>query len=674
MIQKINDIEAQELKALAEANIHLFLQVDGSGKGYICPKCGSGSGRKGTGLHLDPKDPTQTHYKCFACGLYADVLELGGGIPAVKDALYKAGLLKNKSDTKMTHDTHYTQNTHNTLNTQKPHNAQDTQDNDNIRKTLEIKATIKEAEKHLTETNYFTQRGISQKTAERFHCGYIEQWRNPKAPTMIPASPRIIIPTSDTSYLARDTRENLTEQQKQYSKQKVGAVQLFNADALFALDTPCFITEGEIDALSVLEMGYNACALGGVANTEKLAETVQGKTCTHLILYLDSDKAGQDCDIKLQSALTALGLSHTTITGKDTHKDANDFLRADRASFSVFLAEAQTEAKNALEAEKNEYIKANNVAGYVDSFLSDNEKRAQTPCTKTGFFALDKALDGGLYEGLYILGAVSSVGKTTFILQVADQISQAGQDVLFFSLEQSRYELIAKSISRETAQICENEGQPLKTNAKTIRGITDTSRYDKYTSGEIETLTRAISNYKSKAQNLYIFEGLGDIGVQDIKDAVEKHIRATGKRPIVFIDYLQIMQAPDDKNRTDKQIVDTNISSLKKLSRDLKLTIVGISSFNRDSYSAGVNMASFKESGAIEYSSDVLIGLQFTDIDYTKQTDSGKQSIRDQLEEAKKADPRKITAKILKNRNGALGDVDFEYYPAYNLYKPVAKW
>lgn len=669
MIQKINDIEAQELKALAEANIHLFLQVDGSGKGYICPQCGSGSGRKGTGLHLDPKDPTQTHYKCFACGLYADVLELGGGIPAVKDALYKAGLLKNKSDTKMTHDTHYTQNTHNTLNTQKPHNAQDTQDNDNIRKTLEIKATIKEAEKHIAETDYMTKRGISEKTLKRFHIGYDPNWKYPGRPNNKP-EPRIIIPLSEYSYTARTLKNESTAKYI-----KVGDNELLNTDALFDYTQPCFITEGEINALSIIEVGYNACALGSANNISKLENALKEKTPTHLILYLDSDKAGQECDTKLRNQLSALGVAYTSITGEHTDdNDPNDFLRADRASFSVFLAEAQTEAKNALEAEKNEYIKANNVAGYVDSFLSDNEKRAQTPCTKTGFFALDKALDGGLYEGLYILGAVSSVGKTTFILQVADQISQAGQDVLFFSLEQSRYELIAKSISRETAQICENEGQPLKTNAKTIRGITDTSRYDKYTSGEIETLTRAISNYKSKAQNLYIFEGLGDIGVQDIKDAVEKHIRATGKRPIVFIDYLQIMQAPDDKNRTDKQIVDTNISSLKKLSRDLKLTIVGISSFNRDSYSAGVNMASFKESGAIEYSSDVLIGLQFTDIDYTKQTDSGKQSIRDQLEEAKKADPRKITAKILKNRNGALGDVDFEYYPAYNLYKPVVKW
>ena len=52
------------------------------------------------------------------------------------------------------------------------------------------------------------------------------------------------------------------------------------------------------------------------------------------------------------------------------------------------------------------------------------------------------------------------------------------------------------------------------------------------------------------------------------------------------------------------------------MSRDYRLPIIGISSFNRDNYTAPVNLASFKESGAIEYSSDVLIGLQYEGMDY----------------------------------------------------------
>ena len=46
------------------------------------------------------------------------------------------------------------------------------------------------------------------------------------------------------------------------------------------------------------------------------------------------------------------------------------------------------------------------------------------------------------------------------------------------------------------------------------------------------------------------------------------------------------------------------------------MPIVGISSFNRENYTAPVNLSSFKESGSIEYSSDVLIGLQYDGMDY----------------------------------------------------------
>ena len=67
----------------------------------------------------------------------------------------------------------------------------------------------------------------------------------------------------------------------------------------------------------------------------------------------------------------------------------------------------------------------------------------------TGFTELDRKLDGGFLGGnLIVLGAISSLGKTTFALQIADQIAAQKKDVLIFSLEMSKNELNAKSISR----------------------------------------------------------------------------------------------------------------------------------------------------------------------------------------------------------------------------------
>ena len=59
---------------------------------------------------------------------------------------------------------------------------------------------------------------------------------------------------------------------------------------------------------------------------------------------------------------------------------------------------------------------------------------------------------GGIYSGLYIIAANTSIGKTTFTLQLADGIAASGTNVLYFSLEQSRLELVSKSLARYAAQ------------------------------------------------------------------------------------------------------------------------------------------------------------------------------------------------------------------------------
>jgi len=75
-----------------------------------------------------------------------------------------------------------------------------------------------------------------------------------------------------------------------------------------------------------------------------------------------------------------------------------------------------------------------------------------------------------------------------------------------------------------------------------------------------------------------------------------------------------------------------------------------------------VTMEAFKESGAIEYSSDVLIGLQL----------KGAGSQNFDANEAKKKNPREIELVVLKNRNGATGKkVEYEYYPLFNYFKEV---
>lgn len=179
--------------------------------------------------------------------------------------------------------------------------------------------------------------------------------------------------------------------------------------------------------------------------------------------------------------------------------------------------------------------------------------------------------------------------------------------------------------------------------------------------------------YGDYAKHIYIVEGVGDVGVKEIRQRVERHVKITGRRPVVLIDYLQIM-APADVRATDKQNTDKAVLELKRLSRDLGIPVIGISSLNRDNYTEPISMKAFKESGAIEYSSDVLIGLQYMGMDYAEGEgkDARERRIRELIQQnfaaARDGMPQKIQLKILKNRNGGKGDSLFDFYPMFNYF------
>lgn len=283
---------------------------------------------------------------------------------------------------------------------------------------------------------------------------------------------------------------------------------------------------------------------------------------------------------------------------------------------------------------------------------------ATTQIYPTGFPQLDKVLDGGLYEGLYVLGADTSLGKTTFTLQIADNLAIQGHDVLIFSLDTARTELMAKSVSRISALEAVRQRLGL-TQAKTSRGITTGSRYANYSQKEKDLINQSVKLYGEYSSNVYIQEGISTTGVQSVRNIVEQHIEATGKRPIVLIDYLQIL-APYSERATDKQNTDKAVLELKRLSRDFKIPVWAVSSFNRGSYDKAVTMSSFKESGAVEYSADVLIGMELTGI--------GTKNFNEQ--KAMDKEERELDIKILKNRYGKSGElIRFNFHSMFNYFE-----
>lgn len=672
-----------------------FLERDRK-NGYICPICGSGSGKHGTGIVKNPK--SENKYHCFACGLNEDVIGLwqkaheGMNFPeAVKTAAEYYGIPYDGSKPSMQDSERKPK-----ASASRKAKTEKTEKEIQLPDQTEFYRLCHEAlmsDSGNEARQYLHNRGITDESIERFTIGYCSAWRpasNPKAPQ----SDRIIIPRSKYAYLAR--RCNGIEYA---SKMVEGSQSLFNRQALEG-NEPCFITEGELDAISVMQCGGNALAMGSAQNVSKVVKAAKEATLKYpLLVALDNDETGQEAAEKLVQALSKEGINAYTVNIAGDVKDANDAMTTNRDAFTAeisheaekasklpaYIEKALEQAETAsqeqperkevsLEEQKANYL-ATSAANDLQAFGESISERASIRPIVTGYPLLDEELDGGLYEGLYCIGAISSLGKTTFIMQLADQTANGGNDVLIFSLEMSKYELMAKSLSRLTYI---NSGaispEPYKQEkAVTTRGILDGSRYSRYSNDRLAAIEDAKETYATYARHIYINEGIGDIGVTQIREAVEKHIELTGNRPLVIVDYLQIL-APFDTHATDKANTDKAVLELKRLSRDCKTPVIAISSFNRDSYAKGstgeVRMNNFKESGAIEYSADVLAGLQFTAAGKTDE--KGKPTYDEEQERAE--NPRAVTLKIMKNRNGKIGGkVNYLYYTAFNYFKETKR-
>ena len=186
-------------------------------------------------------------------------------------------------------------------------------------------------------------------------------------------------------------------------------------------------------------------------------------------------------------------------------------------------------------------------------------------------------------------------------------------------------------------------------------------KYRFYNQTERELIKSATYDYKDIAKNIFIREGMGNVGADTIVEQVKEHIKKKKKPPVVIVDYLQILM-PHSEKGTDKANTDYSILTLKRLSRDYKIPVIVISSFNRENYSNRVSMQAFKESGAIEYSADVLIGLQLMG--------TGEKDF--DVDEAKSRNPREIEAIVLKNRNGRTGGkIGYKYYSMFNYFEEL---
>ena len=620
-----------------------------------------------SGSHTD-KNPSMSynpngHYlKCFSCDASYDIysacehlegLPKGQGVNRIKE-IFNVG---QKQDFNQTN-----------TNMQQPKQPQTPSQpmTEALQPTAETPAPtykdfsdlVAQAHNNLSKHSYHLTRGISQATAERFKLGYLQNANGMQQALIIPLK-RL---DGTYSYQQRNTDPEAPKEKRHYkpSASMGGTGELFNQEVIGNTDKPIFIVEGSLDALSIIEAGGEAVALNGVGTSKLLELVSKHKSKNTLVLSLDNDEAGRNAQAKLKEELLAL---FATPDGQKTTapvyelnlcynnpklKDANELLTANPDNFKAFISSLKDEKTVKRITYKIRTVEADllDFLGYVNTH--------RPPAKPTGFKLLDTPLRGGFREGLICIGGISSLGKTTLALQIMDNFAQQGHDVLIFSLEMGRHELRAKSIARESYLLDSRYA------VSTVE-VLDKQLRDQLMPEQQDNVKKAINKYYSYARHVHIHEAVGKFTVNDVKAIVEEHIEATGRTPVVMVDYLQILQ-PAEKNLNDKAKVSYDVLMLKQLSRDKHTPVVVVSSFNRDSYKAEASFSSFKESGEIEYSADVLLGLQLTALR------TGR-DIQEALEEAY----REIDVKILKNRNGTLGIASFKARLAHNHFREMDK-
>ena len=523
-----------------------------------------------------------------------------------------------------------------------------------------ITAYIEQAAQNRDEAAaYCNTRGLNADTVARWNIGYDKQTR------------RLIIPYPAAAYyVSRSTTitpngEHGDGKKYQYPpKAQAGKKPLFNIPALNTRNAFICITEGQIDAITLEQAGLPAVA---ATEPETLLQAIEanGTTARAFLVIPDNDNAGQDKAAAMIEALTADNKAAYIYPIPADYHDTNDFQIRAAAELYEWTKNAALFLAEQIKAELDAYNKQSGASRLEQYERSWNE--GKDIAIPTGFNSLDTLLDGGLYPGLYTVGAISSLGKTTFSLQIADYIAEHGRDVLYFALEQSGAELTAKTLSRISALVSlEQEGD--YKNALTNRAITSKNKRAVWTKTSImQTMEEAKSRYRATiGKHIFIFEGIGDIGVESIRATIDRHKKVKGTTPVIFIDYAQIL-APYADRLTDKQNMDKNIVELKRISRDENIPVIAISSFNRENYNTRVDLSAFKESGAVEYTSDCVIGIQPQGIkegDKDKMASQNRETIRN----CKQSNLRDLEAVILKNRNGGLGIVKLEYRTLFNLY------
>jgi len=273
--------------------------------------------------------------------------------------------------------------------------------------------------------------------------------------------------------------------------------------------------------------------------------------------------------------------------------------------------------------------------------LETIEKASQTKGTvtgiPTGFVDLDYKTSGMHASDLVLIAARPSMGKTAFVLNIAQYMAfRKDVTVAIFSLEMSKEQLVNRLLAMESHV----DSQNLRTG-----NLKD------------EDWTKLVEGADIIGGSNLIIDDTPGISIAELRSKCRKY-KLEHNLGIIMIDYLQLMSGSGKSDSRQQEISDIS-RSLKALAREIDVPVIALSQLSRAVEQRPDHrpmLSDLRESGAIEQDADVVMFI-YRDDYYHKDTE--------------KKDIAEII--IAKQRNGPIGTVELVWLPRYTQFVNMKK-
>ena len=274
----------------------------------------------------------------------------------------------------------------------------------------------------------------------------------------------------------------------------------------------------------------------------------------------------------------------------------------------------------------------------MDTIEKASHNKGNVTGVATGFLDLDYKTAGMQPSDLILVAARPSMGKTAFVLNVAQYVAfKQDKTVAIFSLEMSKEQLVNRLFSMESKV----DSQHLRT------GNLSDADWEKL-----------IESAGVIGKSNLIIDDTPGISISELRSKCRKY-KLEHNLEMVIIDYLQLMSGSGRSSDSRQQEISDISRSLKALARELRVPVIALSQLSRAVEQRPDHrpmLSDLRESGAIEQDADVVMFI-YRDDYYNKDTE------------------RKGIAEIIiaKQRNGPIGTVELVWLPDYTKFANLQK-